>query len=261
MASGLIDTSRDVRWSELMIEALNVPGSLGNTYSRFYPYSMGNMLLMRLQGLNEPVATYKRWLELGRQVKKGSKAKAILRPVTVTARDVREGEEPKKFTRFKLVKCIFGLSDTEGEELPPYEPPTWNRERALGKLAIAQVPFEHLDGNAQGYSYERNVAVSPVAVHPVKTLMHEVAHIEHGHTTGDQVAEYLAHRGLKEFEAEGSAFLVMTELDAPDQWDRDESRAYIQHWLGDSIPPERSIRGVFKVADTILRAGREEIAT
>jgi len=31
------------------------------------------------------------------------------------------------------------------------------------------VPFALIDGNTQGYSYERKVAVSPVAVYPVKT--------------------------------------------------------------------------------------------
>ena len=43
-----------------------------------------------MQGVAEPVATYNRWRELGRQVRKGTKAKAVLAPVLV-GRDVIPG--------------------------------------------------------------------------------------------------------------------------------------------------------------------------
>lgn len=252
MSSGL-----NSDWSSLIEEALTVEGSLGNTYNRFYNYSLGNMLLMRMQGLREPVATYKRWKELGRHVIKGSKAKAIVRPITVKKQEI-DGEV-KTFTRFKLVNCIFGVSETEGEPLPDYEPREWFRDRALGALAIQQTAFEQTDGNMQGYSFGNYVTVSPVARYPFKTLIHEVAHITHGHTGPGGHSDYRQHRGIREFEAEGSAFLVMNELADPEQWDRAESRAYIQNWLNGERPPEQSIKNVFKVAEVILRAGREPV--
>jgi hypothetical protein len=34
--------------------------------------------------VREPVATYKRWQAIGRQVLKGSKAAEIVRPITIT---------------------------------------------------------------------------------------------------------------------------------------------------------------------------------
>jgi hypothetical protein len=40
-----------------------------------------------------------------------------------------------------------------------------------------------INGNLQGYSFDRKFEVSPVAVYPMKTLLHELGHIVLGHTT------------------------------------------------------------------------------
>ena len=45
-----------------------------------------------MQCTREPVATYNRWVELGRQVRKGSKAKVVLAPIMVS-RDAQGHEE------------------------------------------------------------------------------------------------------------------------------------------------------------------------
>jgi hypothetical protein len=58
-------------WSKLLQDALTLPGSMGNVYNRFYRYSFLNTLLLQLQGVQEPVNTYNRWRDMGRQVKKG----------------------------------------------------------------------------------------------------------------------------------------------------------------------------------------------
>lgn len=107
-----------------------MPGSLGNTCSRFYNYSFGNQVLLYIQGVTEPVATYNRWKELGRQVQKGSKAKTIMRPTFVKERD-DDGQERQKLKGFRYVRCLFTVSETEGDELPPAEPRDWSRERAM----------------------------------------------------------------------------------------------------------------------------------
>jgi hypothetical protein len=135
----------------------------------------------------------------------------------------------------------------------------WMRQ-ATEAASFTQKPvvaFEHMDGNTAGYSYDRNVAVSPVAPYPFKTLIHEIAHIESGHTTEQMLGEYALHRGLFEFEAEGTAYLALHELGEDDKMDASESRAYIQTWLRGENPPDSSIKKVFKVTDTILRSGRE----
>ena len=244
-------------WSDLLKTALELPGQAGNTYNRFRRFSLGNQALLMMQGLAEPVNTYKGWLALGRQVKKGSRAKAIYVPMF--RKELNEnGEKEERLTGFKLVPSIFGVSETDGDDLPAYEPPHWSKERAMQKLKIVQVSYESLDGNSQGYSVGRQFAVSPVAVFPFKTTLHELSHIVSGHTTPDELAEYQSHRGLKEFEAEGSAYLLMNELGATEQFSAAESRDYLQTWLQGEEPPESSIKRVFSTADKIYRAGLEE---
>lgn len=251
---------QEVEWSQLLEEALTMPGSLGNTYNRFYTYSFLNQVLLFQQGVREPVATYKRWADMGRQVQRGSKAKAILRPITVKLKDELDDQgQPKQITKFKMVNCLFTASETEGDDLPEYEPPEWNEERALGALAINRVAFNMLDGNTAGYSYDRNVAVSPVAMYPFKTLAHELGHVVLGHTSPEQINEYKTHRGVMEFQAEGTAYLVMNELEVPQaEWNPSESRAYVQTWLRGEQPDDKRIKQVFSATDAILKAGRQE---
>ncbi|WP_298585159.1 ArdC-like ssDNA-binding domain-containing protein [uncultured Kocuria sp.] len=245
-------------WEQLLEEALDMPGNLGNTYNRFYNYSFLNQLLLYQQGVREPVNTYDRWKAMNRQVQKGSKAKAILRPISRKVEN-DNGEEEVRLTGFKMVNCLFTASETEGDPLPEYEPKLWSPERALGALAIREVAYGLVDGNTQGYSSGHELAINPVAAYPVKTMVHEMGHIVAGHTVQEKMAEYLMHRGLFEFEAEGSAYLVMNEIDEEERhFDSAESRAYIQGWLQGETPPEESIRRVFTTADKILKAGREE---
>jgi nicotinamide mononucleotide adenylyltransferase len=75
-----------------------------------------------MQGVEEPVHTFKGWPELNRHVKKGSKAKAIYVPM-FRKQEKENGEEERRLSGFKLVNCMFGVSDTEGDDLPEYEPP------------------------------------------------------------------------------------------------------------------------------------------
>lgn len=233
-----------------------MPGGMGNTYSRFYRYSLLNQVLLFQQGVREPVNTYARWQDMGRQVQKGSKAKSILRPIFY--KDTGEqGEETQKVRGFKMVRCLFGASETEGDPLPEYEPPEWSPARALGALAINKVAFEHVDGNMQGYSCGNELAINPVAKYPLKTLLHEMGHIVIGHTVPERLAEYQEHRGIFEFEAEGTAYLAMNELNAHEQFDAAESRAYIQGWLRSEQPSDDAIRRVLTGAEKILKAGRE----
>lgn len=246
-------------WEGLLHAALAIEGSTGNTYSRLYNYSMGNRALLMYQGvLPQPVATFQGWLNVDRHVKRGAKAKAILRPITVKLRDVLDDDgNPLTRTKFKLVNSVFPICDTEGEPLPDIELPTWSKARALAVLAITEVPFQTFDGNTQGMSYGRNIAINPAAKYPIKTTLHEVAHVEHGHTTEEAMADYALHRGTKEFEAEATAYLTLNELELMNDEMASVSRGYIQGWLGQQKPTEHSVRAIFKTTDRIVNAGRE----
>jgi hypothetical protein len=250
-------TTRDIDWGKLIETALTAPGSVGNTYNRFYNYSFMNQMLLLSQGVLEPVATYQRWKAIGRQVLRGSKAKEIIRPITVTLKDQLDDQgEPKKLTKFKPVKCLFTVSETEGDELPPVETPDWKLPVALEALDIRQVPFQLLDGNTQGYSIGREFALNPVATDPTGTTFHEIGHIVLGHTEPAKVAEYGTHRGVMEFQAEATSYLSMHELDVLTEQQASESRGYIQGWLRRERPADVAIRQVFSATDRILRAGR-----
>jgi antirestriction protein ArdC len=121
------------------------------------------------------------------------------------------------------------------------------------------VAFDHLDGNVAGYSVGKDLAINPVAVHPHKTMLHEVGHIVLGHTEEDRVAEYRQHRGLFEFQAESTAYLTGHELDLLDEGSASESRNYIQTWLQGERPPDLAVRQVFRATDQILRAGYPDV--
>ncbi|TFC63745.1 hypothetical protein E3O62_02650 [Cryobacterium sp. TMT2-15-1] len=246
---------KELEWAELLDTALTLPGALGATYSRFRQYSLGNQVALFMQGATGPVAPYKKWTELGRQVRKGSKAMAVQVPLIYKEAN-KDGVLENQVKGFKWVNSVFELADTDGDELPPYEPPEWSRERAMGTLGIQQVAFESMNGNVQGMSRGSEVAINPVAAYPFKTLIHELGHCVLKHTTPEGLEEYQSHRGVMEFQAEGTAYLAMNELNALDQMDAPESRSYIQGWLRGDKPDDKVIRQVFTATDLILKAGR-----
>ncbi len=253
-------------WPALMEEALTAPGNLGATYSRFHDYSITNELLFLMQGLHEPVASRSTWLSLGRTIRDGAHRKEVIVPRFVyepTPDDEPTEEKRERVSRligFKVVKAIFGLSDTEGDELPDVPTPGWDLGVATEKLGIKEVPFASTSGNTQGYSRGLEFAINPVAVNATKTRFHELAHIVLGHTLPHHFEEYQVHRGMMEYQAEAAAYLVMNELEVMDEETASTSRGYIRHWLGEEQPPDPAIRQVFVAADRILRAGRIAVA-
>jgi antirestriction protein ArdC len=109
-------------------------------------------------------------------------------------------------------------------------------------------------GNCQGYAKQRSVAVSPIAAHPFKTLIHELAHVVLGHTAEGEMSDSdRTPRDVRELEAESVAMLVCAALGQPGV---EHSRGYIQAWFKGETMPEASARRILKTADTILKAGR-----
>jgi hypothetical protein len=162
-------------------------------------------------------------------------------------------ERVARLIGFKLVRGVFALSDTEGKDLPPAPVPGWDLQKALDKLGIREVPFEGMNGNVQGYSRGLEFAINPVAVDRRKTVAHELGHIVLGHTTHYDLD---MHRGMREFEAEATAYLFMNEVGLLDEETAAHSRGYVQHWLDGERPDDKSIQRVFRATEAILRAGR-----
>ena len=67
---------KTIQWQQLLTDAVNKPGSISSAYSVFWNYSCGNQILAwsqcHLRGIEAgPLASYKKWKGLGRQVQKG----------------------------------------------------------------------------------------------------------------------------------------------------------------------------------------------
>ena len=251
-------------FAALLQSVVHEPGTLSQAYRQFHSYSLGNQLLAMFQCHEReippgPMATYPRWRELGRQVKKGAKALTLCQPIQrkteTTDPDTGEtGTEDAAWTQFIYKPRWFVLSQTEGQELPEPEIPSWDRDTALEALDVREIPFEHTDGNCLGFARERSIAINPVNPLPHKTRFHELAHVLLGHTAeGEQADSEIMSRNLRECEAESVALLCCAALDLPGIA---ECRGYVQRWWGQGHEiPERSAQRILKAADQILRAG------
>ena len=260
------------KWSALLVEAVNKPGLIMEAYSAFHNYSIGNQILAlvqcQLRGLEPgPINTFPGWQSLGRNVKRGERALMLCMPITRKVRDSETAENNCEnrehvFTSFVHKPRWFVVSQTTGDEFTPPHLPEWNAERALTLLEIEQIPFTETDGNCQGYARQRQIAINPVAQLPHKTLFHEAAHVILGHTIEADFTDLeRTPKNLREVEAEAVALLCCEALDLAGA---DYCRGYIQNWLHQAIGnnfdaiPEKSAQKIFRVADQILRAGREQ---
>jgi hypothetical protein len=238
--------------------AVRQPGLLLKAYTAFHDYSLGNQVAAMVQcttrGIEPgPINTYRGWQDLGRQVKRGEKALWLCMPLA-SKRKNDSGEDEHFIKAFVWKPRWFTLSQTEGEPVPMPEIPEWNKDRALETLAVTQVEFSEINGNVQGYAVKHNIAISPLAAMPWKTLFHELAHVTLGHTEeADFHDSERTPRSLREVEAEAVALLLCESLELPGA---DFCRGYIQNWLESDVIPEKSAQKIFGVADRILRAGR-----
>src|SRR5262245_7785467 len=177
-------------FAELLQSAVTEPGIISAAYRQFQNYSIGNQLLAWSQCLHRgiqpgPMATYPKWRELGRYVRKGERAIVLCQPVTVkrTRKQEDGSEDEVAFTKFIYRPHWFVLAQTDGQAVAPAAVPAWDRSRALAVLNVTEIPFDSMDGNVMGYARERSIAVSPINLMPFKTTFHELAHVLLGHTS------------------------------------------------------------------------------
>jgi len=270
------EKSNRANWGKLFSDALSCPGKVSEAYSVFHDYSLGNAILAAMQltvkGLPlSPIASFNKWKQLGRCVKKGEKAIALVMPVTVKTKsndEVENGagsnDNDKEVrssgrTIFVLKNNWFSLDQTDGADYTnEVAIPEWNKAQALSGLGVTEGRFDLTDGNAQGYAVpnEKRLAINPLAAMPWKTLFHEIAHCLM-HSKEAQMADGdLMQKDIKEAEAEAVAYLCCATLGLPGL---EESRDYIQGWLGSKERSDefsnKSASRVFSVADKILKAG------
>jgi antirestriction protein ArdC len=247
------------QWSAMLADAVNKPGVLSSAYSAFHDFSIGNQMLAWSQMTTReipigPVATFKDWQALGRQVRRGEKAIELVMPITINRKDEAGEKTGESFTVFAMKPRWFALSQTDGEDYAhEAKTPAWDAAKALAALEIEEIPYAMADGNCQGYAKGSEIAINPVAALPHKTRFHEIAHVVLGHTKEHamQDGEHTP-RDVREVEAESVAYLCISLLGLPGQ---EESRGYIQHWLGSDKIEDKSAQKIFSAANKILKAG------
>jgi len=250
-----------------------------DTAAKFHSYSLGNLLLIGAQAPQATrVAGFGTWQSVGRQVRKGERGIAILAPCTYRPKAAKRaepaapaGHEPattcsggaapdaggKKQVRGFRVVHVFALHQTEGAPLPDVAP----------TLLVGQAPaglWDALAGQVIGHGYtvhrgdtgrangwtdptSRTVRVSSDVddAQAVKTLIHDLAHIECGHVA--DLPTYLTCRGRCEVEAESVAYVVAA---AQGMHAGGYSFAYVAGWAG----PDLSV--VRQAAETVTKAAR-----
>ncbi len=183
--------------------------------AKFHTYSLNNQLLITLQATAQGftatrVAGFGTWKTLGRSVVKGSTGLAVLAPCTYTPQatraDTSTGQDTGWAVPVTATTTGAGAAEPVGGDAPA----------ALWDALAAQVAARGYSltreacGQANGLTdpQARTVRVRPdiADAQAVKSLAHELAHIECGHTA--EGYDYRGCRGRAEAEAESVAFIV-----------------------------------------------------
>ncbi len=231
---------------------------------RFHRYSANNVLLIHLQRPEATrVAGFRRWLELGRHVRKGEKGIAILAPIVhrTKVRDEETGEEqvvtgaPRNFR----VAHVFDVSQTDGDDLPeaPFQrlsgedtTGSYTRlatvARSIGYTVEEDFLPAQRNGDCNFVDHRIRIEVSNEPAMQVKTLCHELAH-----ALLHDPAGYTGNRDLAELEAESVAYVVGDGLGLDTGA---YSFGYVAGWSGGGA---EAIRGIAASAQRISRAARQ----
>jgi antirestriction protein ArdC len=256
----LLGQVRRLRTSEDWLQAMVAA-------ARFHDYSLGNWLLLWSQAeqrgttITRP-AGYRRWQELGRQVRKRETGYRILAPVTrkMTVDDGESELSERSVVGFRVV-TVFDIAQTEGEPLPDVGP---SRLTGDGNVDLLEAGISMIE--EAGYLYSLAPLRGPNGVtrpgsrrviveadldgaQLTKTTIHELAHV-HMHAADG----HIECRGRIEVEAESVAYVVCgaVGLDTSQY-----SVAYVARWADHTDDPDRIL---LSAGDRIVAEARRIIA-
>jgi antirestriction protein ArdC len=227
------------------------------TMSRFHNYSFCNcMLIARQMPEATFVAGFRRWLELGRHVRKGEKGIGILAPLVYRKREEEAdvNGEDRALRGFKVVH-VFDISQTEGDELPELARIQGEPGELLPSLEWVirssgiELSDEQLPLGVKGESRKGAIAVAEglPAAERFAILAHELAH-EWMH---DAEHRQQLSRTVRETEAEAVAYVVCRSLGLDCST---RSSDYIQMYRGNAETLLESLERVQKTAARITEA-------
>lgn len=239
--------------------------------ARFHRYSFGNVLLILAQNPEAShVAGYRKWQELGRQVRKGERGIQILAPVVRKFDETPDGvklDEPQRRVCGFRVEHVWDVSQTDGDDLPTPPRPRLLEGQAPAGLwdaladQVTAAGYELKRGDCNGANGVTDHAEHTVTVRAdvddaqaVKTLAHELAHATL-HTPAklkDRKADgHDLHRGDLEVEAESVALLV---CDAHGLDTTGYSFGYVAGWAKDADAVKTAGQHVMSCAKAILES-------
>ncbi len=235
--------------SEALVRLLDVMG-------RFHNYSFGNcMLIARQMPEATHVAGFRRWLELGRYVRKGETGVGILAPLVYRKRDedhAPSDEDGPSIRGFKVVH-VFDISQTEGDDLPQLARIQGEPDELLQALVALirssgiELKEEALPNGTQGVSRKGEIAVAE-GLPPAElcaVLAHELAH-EWMH---DKEQRQQLNKTVRETEAEAVAYVVCRAFGLNC---RARCSDYIQLYDGDQATLAQSLERVQQTATRII---------
>jgi len=148
-------------------------------------WSLGNRILQFLADTSD-ARGFRQWQEVGRKVKKGSKAFHILGPrvKVVTDKDEQGQEIEKPVVLGFFAIPVFRAEDTDGEPLP-YEPASPPPLVDVAEAFDLSVSYQAYASSYYGY-YQGSSKKIVLATHSAQVFFHELAHAAH-HRVGGQL--------------------------------------------------------------------------
>jgi hypothetical protein len=246
-------------------------------FSKFHDYSFYNRILIYIQRPDATkVASFKKWQEKNRVVKKGSKGITIFAPVTGRKEkaddadlDLGSGEKEKTTATRFIAVSVFDISDTEPMnekgEIP--ETPQWwgdNTESETAEKLYGYVTelasdmgikVTQLDasGGEKGYAAGDHINISSgvAGVGKLSTMIHEMAH-ELMHFKKSSIfyqdEEVRSSSQLKELQAESVSYVVLKHYGLPVS----HHTTYLALWRANKEKIEANLAVISKVSQFII---------
>lgn len=247
----------------------------------FHSYSLNNLLLILGQDrIASAVAGFRKWQELNRQVRKGEKALKIfgygekkmiteeIKRAEALNQKIQRNSKGDPVKSYFPMLSVFDIAQTDlidpeaGDPSTLAQPLTGDDAQGIADAVRDYitgqgwtVETQHITTGANGYTIlegKKNIVVHDqlAPAQTAKTMIHEAAHaIRHADITH---TEYIAHRGIKETEAESVAYIVAGTLRLDTS---SYSVGYVAQWSeGDTELIKATAARVLKTAHQIIDA-------
>jgi antirestriction protein ArdC len=214
-------------------------------------WSLSNNILQFLHGTDD-ARGFRQWEQVGRKVRKGSKAFYILGPCTKKITD--RNDEGKEVSRVVVIGFkgipVFRLQDTDGAEViyPDYKPvelPPLADVAAAWGLSVSYAPFE---GREYGFYTPNGGNRIVLRTHEEITFFHELTHAAHERLEGSLKSGQDSRQEIVA-EATAATLCLLYGFEAPEM--QAAARRYVAHYA--SVDPDKASKAIIKHLSTIQK--------